>query len=51
MKAEDVTATRELALQASGLDQAKLADRPRLQLGARNIKLSGISAYETEAAG
>jgi len=53
MKAEDVTATLDLALQASGLDQAKLADRPRLLsdngssyvaadlakwLGARNIK-------------
>ena len=30
MKAEDVTATLELALQASGLDQTELADRPRL---------------------
>ena len=30
MKAEDVTATLDLALQASGLDQAKSADRPRL---------------------
>ena len=30
MKAEDVTATLELALQASGLDQTKPADRPRL---------------------
>ncbi|MFL5044337.1 MAG: IS3 family transposase [Xanthobacteraceae bacterium] len=30
MKAEDVTATLELALQASGLDPAKPADRPRL---------------------
>jgi transposase InsO family protein len=30
MKAEDVTATLDLALQASGLEQAKLADRPRL---------------------
>ena len=30
MKAEDVTATLDLALQASGLDQAKPADRPRL---------------------
>src|SRR5437016_10718266 len=30
MKAEDVTATLELALQASGLDPAILADRPRL---------------------
>jgi putative transposase len=53
MKAEDVTATLELALQASGLDQTELADRPRLLsdngssyiagdlanwLGARNIK-------------
>jgi putative transposase len=53
MKAEDVTATLDLALQASGLDQAKPADRPRLLsdngssyvagdlaewLGARNIK-------------
>src|SRR5256885_2146773 len=53
MKAEDVTATLDLALQASRLDQAKLADRPRLLsdngssyvagdlakwLGARNIK-------------
>jgi putative transposase len=53
MKAEDVTATLDLALQASGLEQAKPADRPRLLsdngssyvagdlakwLGARNIK-------------
>jgi transposase InsO family protein len=30
MKAEDVTATLERALQNSGLDQAKLAHRPRL---------------------
>jgi len=30
MKAEDVTTTLDLALQASGLDQAKHADRPRL---------------------
>jgi transposase InsO family protein len=30
MKAEDVTTTLDLALQASGLEQAKLADRPRL---------------------
>jgi len=30
MKAEDVTATLDLALQASGLDQAEPADRPRL---------------------
>jgi transposase InsO family protein len=30
MKAEDVTATLDLALQASGLDQAKPANRPRL---------------------
>ena len=30
MKAEDVTDTLDLALQASGLDQAKPADRPRL---------------------
>src|SRR5436190_22472774 len=30
MRAEDVTATLDLALQASGLDQAILADRPRL---------------------
>jgi putative transposase len=53
MKAEDVTATLDLALQASGLDQAAPSDRPRLLsdngssyiagdlakwLGARNIK-------------
>ena len=53
MKAEDVTATLDLALQASGLDHAEPADRPRLLsdngssyiagdlakwLGARNIK-------------
>ena len=53
MRAEDVTATLDLALKASGLDQAKPADRPRLLsdngssyvagdlakwLGARNIK-------------
>ena len=53
MKAEDVTATLDLALLASGLDQAAPADRPRLLsdngssyiagdlakwLGARNIK-------------
>ena len=53
MKAEDVTATLDLALQASGLDQAAPVDRPRLLsdngssyiagdlakwLGARNIK-------------
>src|ERR1041384_5277400 len=53
MKARDVTATLDLALAASGLDQAKVADRPRLLsdngssyvagdlakwLGARNIK-------------
>src|SRR5246500_231189 len=30
MKVEDVTTTLDLALQASGLEQAKLADRPRL---------------------
>ena len=30
MKAEDVTATLDLALQASGLDHAEPADRPRL---------------------
>ena len=30
MKAEDVTATLDLALQASGLDQATVAHRPRL---------------------
>jgi len=30
MKAEDVTATLELALQASGLEQAEVAHRPRL---------------------
>ncbi len=30
MKAEDVTATLDLALQASGLDQAKVVHRPRL---------------------
>ena len=30
MKAADVTTTLDLALQASGLEQAKLADRPRL---------------------
>ena len=53
MKAEDVTATLDLALQASGLDQAKPVNRPKLLsdngssyiagdlaewLGARNIK-------------
>ena len=53
MRAEDVTATLDLALKASGLDQAKPTDRPRLLsdngssyvagdlakwLGARNIK-------------
>ena len=53
MKAEDVTATLDLVLQASGLDQAKPADRPKLLsdngssyvagdlakwLGARSIK-------------
>ena len=53
MRAEDVTATLDLALQTSGLDQAEPADRPRLLsdngssyvagdlakwLGARNIK-------------
>ena len=53
MKAEDVTATLDLALRASGLDQAAPVDRPRLLsdngssyitvdlakwLGARNIK-------------
>ena len=53
MKAEDVTATLDLALQASGLDQAKPINQPRLLsdngssyiagdlakwLGARNIK-------------
>ena len=53
MKAEDVTATLDLALQASGLDQAKPVNQPRLLsdngssyiaidlakwLGARNIK-------------
>ena len=57
MKAEDVNATLDLALQTSGLDQAEPADRPRLLsdngssyvagdlakwLGARNIRyLSG----------
>jgi hypothetical protein len=30
MKVEDVTATLDWALQASGLDQAKPANRPRL---------------------
>src|SRR5471030_223765 len=30
MKAEDVTATLDLALKASGLDQAKVIQRPRL---------------------
>ena len=30
MRAEDVTATLDLALRASGLDHAKPADRPRL---------------------
>jgi putative transposase len=30
MKAEDVTDTLELALQASGLDQVSVAQRPRL---------------------
>jgi len=30
MEAEDVTATLDLALQATGLDQARPADRPRL---------------------
>ena len=30
MRAEDVTATLDLALQASGLDHAKPTDRPRL---------------------
>ena len=30
MRVEDVTATLDLALRASGLDQAKPADRPRL---------------------
>ena len=30
MRAEDVTATLELALRASGLEQAKVAHRPRL---------------------
>ena len=30
MKAEDVTATLNLALKASGLDQAKVIHRPRL---------------------
>ena len=30
MKAEDVTSTLELALQASGLDQVNVAHRPRL---------------------
>ncbi len=53
MRAEDVTTTLDLALKASGLDQAKLTDRARLLsdngssyvaddlakwLGARNIK-------------
>jgi putative transposase len=53
MRAEDVTATLDLALQASGLDQAEPTNRPRLLsdngssyvagdlakwLGARNIK-------------
>ena len=53
MRAEDVTATLDAALQTSGLDQAEPADRPRLLsdngssyvagdlakwLGARNIK-------------
>jgi len=57
MKAEDVTATLELALQASGLDQTELADRPRLLsgngssyiagdfanwLGARNINICAV---------
>jgi hypothetical protein len=30
MKAEDVTATLDLALKTSGLDQAKVIHRPRL---------------------
>jgi hypothetical protein len=30
MKAEDVTATLDLALRASGLETAKPADRPKL---------------------
>ena len=30
MKVEDVTATLDLALKASGLDQAKVIHRPRL---------------------
>src|SRR5262245_40478911 len=32
MRAEDVTATLDLAWRASGLDQAKPADRPRLRV-------------------
>ena len=35
MKAEDVTATLELALKASDLDQAKVVHRPRLPVGQR----------------
>ena len=36
MRAEDVTATLDLALQASGLDQAKPTDRPRLHQTLKN---------------
>jgi transposase InsO family protein len=36
MRAEDVTATLDLALRASGLDQAKPTDRPRLHQTLKN---------------
>jgi transposase InsO family protein len=45
MKAEDVTDTLKLALQASGLDQATVMHRPRLLSDNGSSYVSGDPAY------
>jgi putative transposase len=49
MKAEDVTATLDLALQASGLDQAKPVNRPRLLSDNGSSYISGDLAKWLDA--
>jgi putative transposase len=43
MKAEDVTTTLNLALKASGLDQAKVIHRPRLLSDNGSSYLGGMT--------
>jgi transposase InsO family protein len=51
MKAEDVTATLEMALQASGLEQAEVAHRPRLLLDNGSSYISSDLATWLEGKG